>query len=203
MGWVGERKACRGPMPVVDSLRQLEASVDDRIAPYRRYDLREVAEIKGVSLKTVRRWVEEGLLPAINVGSQQLVRGADLFLVGKVADHGGHVVVDLGSSQLNAPGNDNDNLNQQFICLQNHTRMPVVLSGWHLQDAKGATYTFPHVELPVDGCVRVHTGSGRDTATDLYWGRRSSVWCNEGDTISLYDRLWGVVDRKLYEPTLD
>jgi hypothetical protein len=174
--------------------------MNDKVTRYKRYDLREVAEIKGVDLNTVRRWIDEGLLPAITIGSRQLVRGADLFLVGKIADHDGQVEVVLEGSQLNAPGNDNDNLNQQYICLRNRTGSTVLLSGWHLQDAKGAKYTFPSFELAPGAAVRVHTGRGKDAESDLYWGRGSSVWCNEGDTVSLYDRLWGLVDQKEYEP---
>ena len=174
-----------------------------KIESYKRYDLEEVATIKGVDLETVRRWIEHGMLPALKIGSRYLVRGADLFLVGPVRTQGGQVAVVLENSQLNAPGNDNENLNQQYICLQNRAETPVNMSGWLLRDAKGATYTFPSFELQPGTCVLVHTGNGTDTDTDLYWGRGSSVWCNEGDTVSLYDRLWGLIDQDVYEPSPD
>jgi hypothetical protein len=50
------------------------------------------------------------------------------------------------------------------------------LTGWHLKDAAGHTYTFPPFKLFQDGAVQVHTASGTNTAIDLYWGQRQAVW---------------------------
>ena len=50
------------------------------------------------------------------------------------------------------------------------------LTGWHLQDAAGHTYTFPPFRLFKNGTVQVHTESGTNTAIDLYWGQRQAVW---------------------------
>jgi excisionase family DNA binding protein len=165
---------------------------------YKRYDLREVAQMLEVEPDTVARWIEHGMLPALRVGSRYLVRGADLFLLGEVSKPKASVEIDLDRSQFNAPGNDNENLRQQYVYIQNQGPSPVDMMGWHLQDRTGATYTFPHFTLHPEGSVRVRTGEGTDTDTDLYWGLRSSVWCNQGDTVSLFDRLWNLVDQKSY-----
>jgi hypothetical protein len=50
------------------------------------------------------------------------------------------------------------------------------LTGWHLKDTHGASYTFPPFKLFKNGAVQVHTQSGTNTAIDLYWGQRQSVW---------------------------
>jgi len=50
------------------------------------------------------------------------------------------------------------------------------LTGWHLRDSAGHTYTFPPFMLFRDGAVQVHTASGTNTAIDLFWGQRQSVW---------------------------
>lgn len=165
---------------------------------YKRYDLREVAHMLEVELETVARWIEHGMLPALRVGSRYLVRGADLFLLGVVSKPKASVEIDLDRSQFNAPGNDNENLRQQYVCIQNQDPSPVDMTGWHLQDRTGATYTFPHFTLQPERIVRVRTGEGTDTDTELYWGLRSSVWCNKGDIVSLFDRLWNLVDQKSY-----
>lgn len=165
---------------------------------YKRYDLREVAHMLEVETDTVVRWIEHGMLPALQVGSRYLVRGADLFLLGEVGKPQAGVKIDLARSQFNAPGNDNKNLHQQYVYIQNQGPSAVDMTGWHLQDRTGATYTFPHFTLQPERIVRVHTGEGTDTDTDLCWGLRSSVWCNKGDIVSLFDRMWNLVDQKSY-----
>lgn len=50
------------------------------------------------------------------------------------------------------------------------------LTGWHLKDAAGHTFTFPRFQLFQDGAVQVHTASGTNTAIDLYWGQRDAAW---------------------------
>jgi len=50
------------------------------------------------------------------------------------------------------------------------------LTGWHLKDAAGHSYTFPPFKLFQNGAVQVHTASGTNTAIDLYWGERGAMW---------------------------
>lgn len=55
----------------------------------------------------------------------------------------------------------------------------LVLGGWTVSDGAGHTYTFPDsFTLGPGEQVVFHTGSGTDTATDLYWGRNGAVWNN-------------------------
>jgi competence protein ComEC len=62
------------------------------------------------------------------------------------------------------------------------------MTGWTVEDEAGKTYTFPSgYTLTSGGEVRLHTGSGTDSSTDLYWNRGSAVWNNSGDTVSLYE----------------
>lgn len=58
------------------------------------------------------------------------------------------------------------------------------LGNWTVADAVDNVYTVPAgVTLGPNETVRLHTGSGTDTATDLYWGAGSPVWNNGGDTV--------------------
>lgn len=68
------------------------------------------------------------------------------------------------------------------------------LDHWTLSDKSGHTYTFRHVRLERRATVRVHTGVGRDTRTDLYQDRRSYVWNNDRDTATLRNDRNRVVD---------
>jgi competence protein ComEC len=101
-------------------------------------------------------------------------------------------------SQWDAPGNDNDNLNEEYVCFENQGGSAADMTDWHVQDAVSTTYTFPAFMLAAGAHVQLHTGSGVDTATDLYWGRGQAVWTNTGDTVYLYDAGWGLVDEYTY-----
>jgi competence protein ComEC len=83
-----------------------------------------------------------------------------------------------------AEGDDRENLNDEYIVFANAGDEPLDMSGWIVEDEVGKTYTFPDgFTLEAGATVTLHTGSGTDTATDLYWGADSPVWNNGGDTV--------------------
>ena len=63
----------------------------------------------------------------------------------------------------------------------------VRMEGWTLTDAQENVYTFPNLFLGTGGSVRVHTGTGSNSATDLYWGRDAPIWGEPGDVTTLRD----------------
>ena len=51
---------------------------------------------------------------------------------------------------------------------------------WTLEDEDNNTYSFTEGFVLAPGAVvKVHTGQGNDTETDLYWGRDDFVWDDE------------------------
>jgi len=60
------------------------------------------------------------------------------------------------------------------------------LTGWHLKDANGNSYTFPPFTLSTNGAVRVHSAVGTNTAIDLYWGQSRAIW-QSGEAVLLTD----------------
>ncbi|MGW0771931.1 lamin tail domain-containing protein [Streptomyces sp. NPDC002676] len=81
------------------------------------------------------------------------------------------------------------------------TRWTVNLDDWTLADEDGHTYSFHHVYLGGRSTVRVHTGTGRDTRTDLYQDRRNYVWDNHADTATLRnDHGRRFIRRSLLDP---
>ena len=46
-------------------------------------------------------------------------------------------------------------------------------------------YRFRTFSLRPGKLVRVHTGKGRNTSTDLYWGLTFYVWGDDSDTATL------------------
>ncbi|MEH0557325.1 lamin tail domain-containing protein [Streptomyces sp. B21-101] len=120
------------------------------------------------------------------------------------ADHArpSRPVVEISKVQYDSPGRDNRSnrsLNSEWVELTNATRNAVNLDGWTLKDVSGHTYTFEHYRLSGRATVRIHTGEGRDTRTDLYQDRRAYVWNNDHDTATLRndhgrfvdDESWG------------
>ena len=63
---------------------------------------------------------------------------------------------------------------------------PVDLAGWSLRDGTGFQYTFPSLMLFEGGAINVHTTTGADTVTDLYWGQATTVWA-AGKSVLLSD----------------
>ncbi|AHF80286.1 lamin tail domain-containing protein [Thermococcus paralvinellae] len=95
----------------------------------------------------------------------------------------------------NAKGNDWLNLNDEYVVISNIGCKDEDLTGWQLKDEAGHIYTFPKFVLKAGAMVTVHTGSGTNTATDLYWGRNAPVWNNNGDTAYLYDSKGVLIDK--------
>ncbi|MFJ8719677.1 lamin tail domain-containing protein [Streptomyces violaceus] len=110
--------------------------------------------------------------------------------------------VKISDVQYDSPGRDdrsNRSLNREWVEVTNTGRRAVNLDGWTLKDEDGRTYTFDHYRLEGRATVRVHTGHGRDTESDLYQDRRNYVWDNRSDTATLRndrgrfidDESWG------------
>ncbi|MEU1203531.1 lamin tail domain-containing protein [Streptomyces sp. NPDC005813] len=128
---------------------------------------------------------------------------AAIAVPASAADHRPHRPnVEISRVQYDSPGRDdrsNRSLNKEWVEITNNTRRAVNLDGWTLSDEDGHTYTFDHYRLDGRATVRVHTGIGRDTSTDLYQDRRAYVWDNRSDTATLrndHDRFvddasWG------------
>jgi hypothetical protein len=78
------------------------------------------------------------------------------------------------------------NLQDERMVIQNDGTEGTELTGWTLTDNKGLVYTFPQLILHPGAKVQVHTASGKDTPSDLYWGLPTPVWIS-GELAALYD----------------
>ena len=104
--------------------------------------------------------------------------------------------VEISAVHPDVPGPDdrnNQTLNREWIELTNNSRRPVSLDGWTLSNRRGVTYTFEDFRLGGRDTVRVHTGFGRDTDSDVYQDRRREVW-NDRDTATLRNDHRRVID---------
>ena len=99
--------------------------------------------------------------------------------------------------QYDSPGNDtgsNKSLNSEWALVTNHGAKAKELTGWTSRDPQGHIFKFPTFKLKPGKSVRLHTGKGTNTGTDLYWKQDSYVWNNEGDKAILKNKSKTVVD---------
>jgi micrococcal nuclease len=78
-----------------------------------------------------------------------------------------------------ADGNDNINVNGEWMRVTNKSATPVSLAGWWVRDSGLRRYTFPAGSVvAAGGAIYVHVGKGRATATQKYWGEPVPVFAN-------------------------
>lgn len=78
-------------------------------------------------------------------------------------------------------------LADEAVAIINEGSRPVALQGWKIRDAQGAEYTFGQVTLFGDGGgILLHTTTGQNSVTDLYWGLAEAVW-SAGEVVTLLD----------------
>src|SRR6266508_857725 len=103
-----------------------------------------------------------------------------------------------------SPGSDfgsNTSLNAEWIRLKNTGSRARYLTGWRIRDAAGHVYKFGTFRLRAGYSVKVHTGSGSNTATNRYWGSSGYIWNNDKDTATLKNASGVVIDRCSYNST--
>ena len=99
-------------------------------------------------------------------------------------DTTGEAQLVLASVNADPEGDDSENLESETVTIENTGDSAVDMSGWTISDAADNSYTIPDgFVLDAGASVTLHTGSGTDSETDLYWNRGSSVWNNGGDTV--------------------
>ncbi|MFE0601668.1 lamin tail domain-containing protein [Streptomyces sp. NPDC058892] len=109
--------------------------------------------------------------------------------------------VEISRVQADSPGRDdrsNRSLNSEWVEITNTTRDGINLRGWTLRDSDGNRYRFDNVRIAPRATIRIHTGNGRDTRTDLFQDRRNYVWDNGSDTATLRDDRGRTVDTETW-----
>jgi len=103
----------------------------------------------------------------------------------------------------NPPGDDtqaNSQLVKEFIEIKNTGRGPVGLTNWSIIDVDdNKRFKFPRFTLAGRAVVRIRSGAGRNTRTDLYWGHDNYIWNNdETETAVVRNAKGAVVARCQY-----
>jgi beta-lactamase superfamily II metal-dependent hydrolase len=99
--------------------------------------------------------------------------------------------------QFNAPGDDRQNLNNEWVRLTNRGDGLVLLAGWTLSDKTGShPYVFPAFVLMPESSVTVCSGRGRMNDTALFMGLDAPLWGNTGDVAMLKDGGGTIIDQR-------
>lgn len=109
--------------------------------------------------------------------------------------------VEVSEIHADAPGNDHENLNGEYVVILNRGGIAVDFTGWVLKDESAShRYSFPAGFVLAPGAaVTVFTGCGTDGADTLYWcNSGGAVWNNDGDTAFLLDHHGNVVHSLSY-----
>lgn len=90
-----------------------------------------------------------------------------------------------------APGNDNENKNGEWIEIKNTCSQAISMESWLLKDSSASNkYEFKDFTLEGSKSVIIYSGCGKDTQDKLYWQcpeGQYAIWNNTGDHAFLYD----------------
>jgi Lamin Tail Domain len=107
---------------------------------------------------------------------------------------------------FDSPGSDtgsSTSLNAEWVRIKNYTSTRKTLTGWTLRDKQNHVYKFPTFSLAAGAPVRIHTGSGTNTVSNLYWRQRWYIWNNAGNTAYLRNAAGTLRDTCSYTSAKD
>jgi len=89
-------------------------------------------------------------------------------------------------------GRDEENLNDEYMVFRNSCTHEVDMTGWKVSAERGS-FTFPNFSLDAKKTVTLHSGSGDNNVTDVFWGSSKPIWKNEDDRLLAYNAEGQVV----------
>ena len=96
------------------------------------------------------------------------------------------------------PGPDDEVLEDEWVEIENTGTEPVDLAGWTLRDESTSNrFTFESGRLDPGQRLRLRTGCGTDSETDIHWCSSAGVWSNRGETVLLLAPSGAIVDYRL------
>ncbi len=126
--------------------------------------------------------------------AQEAARGEGLGIWAKAAEQN----IAIAKAHADAEGNDRDNLCDEYIVIENRDNASVDLTGWTVYDEAHHRYLFPSFILKAKAAVTLRTCLGKNTQGELFWGSRSPIWNNNGDTIFIRDSKGQLVLSYIY-----
>jgi micrococcal nuclease len=111
--------------------------------------------------------------------------------------------IQITNLHFNAAGDDNYNLNDEYITFENKCSYSISMDSWTIKDETAShIYTIPSFAFQSGATFTLYTGTGTNTNSALYWGRTSedyaAIWNNNGDTLFLRDSSGNLVLSQSY-----
>jgi competence protein ComEC len=104
--------------------------------------------------------------------------------------------ISISATQFDAPGDDRQNLNGEWVQLTNTGNDTVLIAGWTLSDKQSMLYTFPAVFLVPGESVTIFSGTGTLNSTSLFMGKTEPIWGNNRDIVILKDGRGTIIDQR-------
>jgi len=143
-----------------------------------------------VSLTPQEQGISPGIMLPIPTLSSEGTTNISLPQIGNAKS------VVISATRFNAPGDDRQNVNGEWVQLTNHGDDMVLIAGWTLSDNSHSTlYTFPAIILVPGETITVFSGVGTLNDTALYMGKTEPVWGNDGDIAILKDGRGSVINQ--------
>lgn len=156
--------------------------------------IRASADASSMRIRSDLRAGEHPLVHGINViectildGRGGVLRETVVFGCDPSAAGLGGFEIDEARSVFDTPHNDHHETATECVTIFNGSPDDISLSGWRILDTRSHVFTFPPAILPTGGSITVHTGSGSDSDTNLFWGNKRAIWNNDGDVLYLID----------------
>jgi len=110
-------------------------------------------------------------------------------------------VLHITSFHANAPGDDRDNVNGEYLRLCNTSADSLDLQGFRISDASGRSWVFPSLILPAGHTVKVHSGVGdnqldANSQLSIFLGNANPIWNNGEDRAAIHDPFGRLVDSR-------
>lgn len=99
---------------------------------------------------------------------------------------------------FDANGDDNSNLNDEFVTFKNTCNFSFNLTNWTIKDKSNNTYVFPEFTFNANSKFTLYSGSGTNSQTNLYWNSKKAIWDNKGDILFLRDNENDLIFRYSY-----
>lgn len=135
-------------------------------------------------------------------GSRLVLVALVVVLVGTLAPTGS-AAIKITKIRYNPPGVDtpitNSKLNGEWVRLKNTGNRARALGGWRIRDTAGHVHVFPAgYRLGAGRAVKLHTGSGQNSARHHYYQSAAYIWNNDRDRATLKNAAGRTVDRCSY-----
>lgn len=140
----------------------------------------------GILETCMQRWSILALLVALSVGVSIVANGGVTVQDDTSSNAGTNIASEISILSVNYTAED------QWVEISNNSTSDISFTGWKLIDmTKAKTYLFPTGFSLIPGkTVKVHSGSGDDTTTDLY---SSKLAWDKTDTAILKDASGKIV----------